>query len=125
MVKEIEAIREKYFLANNRQQKLDLEELEEKRRKQLEEELETQREKWVESQQREIERRVAQLPNPEHRKQLLEEEQKEYKGRKKKFDFSFEDARKIAHWDPYDQNASADFFDPEWMFGITDGFDVA
>ena len=120
----IEGIREKYFLANNRQYKLDLEELEEKRRKQLEEELEGQREKWVESQQREIERRIAQLPNPEHRKQLLEEEQKEYKGRKKKFDFSFEDARKIAHWDPYDQNSTADFFDPEWMFGITDGFDM-
>ena len=35
-----------------------------------------------------------------------------------------DDAEKIAHWDPYDQNASADWFDPEWMFGITDGFDV-
>ena len=33
-------------------------------------------------------------------------------------------ARKLASWDPYDQNASADFFDPEWMFGITDGFDT-
>ncbi|MBV6505163.1 MAG: hypothetical protein ILNGONEN_00721 [Syntrophorhabdaceae bacterium] len=30
----------------------------------------------------------------------------------------------LAQWDPYDQNASADFFDPEWMFGIHDGFDV-
>ena len=35
-----------------------------------------------------------------------------------------DDAEKIAHWDPYDQNASADWFDPEWMFGVTDGFDV-
>jgi hypothetical protein len=33
-------------------------------------------------------------------------------------------ARKLASWDPYDQNASADFFDPEWMFGVTGGFDV-
>jgi hypothetical protein len=33
-------------------------------------------------------------------------------------------ARKLAAWDPYDQNASADFFDPEWMFGIRDGFDI-
>ena len=39
--------------------------------------------------------------------------------------FPHETTEKIAHWDPYDQNASADFFDPEWMFGITDGFDVA
>ena len=35
-----------------------------------------------------------------------------------------DDADKVAAWDPYDQNASADFFDPEWMFGITDGFGV-
>ena len=34
------------------------------------------------------------------------------------------DAERIAVWDPYDQNAKADFFDPEWMFGLTDGFDV-
>ena len=27
-------------------------------------------------------------------------------------------AEKIANFDIYDQNASADFFDPEWMFGI-------
>ncbi|TAN42554.1 MAG: hypothetical protein EPN22_12360 [Nitrospirae bacterium] len=33
-------------------------------------------------------------------------------------------ARKLAEWNPYDQNASADFFDSEWMFGVTDGFDV-
>jgi adenine-specific DNA-methyltransferase len=33
-------------------------------------------------------------------------------------------ARMLAHWDPYDQNASAPFFDPEWMFGIRDGFDI-
>ncbi|MCG2660203.1 MAG: hypothetical protein L6437_08170 [Kiritimatiellae bacterium] len=33
-------------------------------------------------------------------------------------------ARQLAVWDPYDQNASAPFFDPEWMFEITSGFDV-
>ncbi len=27
-------------------------------------------------------------------------------------------------WDPFDQNASASFFDPEWMFGVKGGFDV-
>ena len=124
LIREIEGIREKHFLTNNRDQKLNLEEREDECREQLEGELEGQREKWVEGQQREIERKIAQLPNPKHREQLREVGQKEYKGRKKKFDFSFEDARKIAHWDPYDQNASADFFDKEWMFGLTNGFDV-
>ena len=35
-----------------------------------------------------------------------------------------DDAAKIAQWDPYDQNATADWFDPNWMFGVIDGFDV-
>jgi hypothetical protein len=30
----------------------------------------------------------------------------------------------LAQWNPYDQNRHADFFDPEWMFGVTDGFDI-
>lgn len=34
------------------------------------------------------------------------------------------DAEKIAEWDLYDQNATADWFDKELMFGITGGFDV-
>ena len=124
LIKGVEGIREKRFLTNDRGQKLDLEEREDVCREQLKEELESQREKWVKNQQREIERKVAQLPNPEHRKQLREVEQKEYEGRKKKFNLSFEDARKIASWKSYDQNASADWFDPEWMFGVREGFDV-
>ena len=35
-----------------------------------------------------------------------------------------DDAKKITQWDPYDQNAKADWFDPEYMFGIADGFDI-
>ena len=38
--------------------------------------------------------------------------------------FPHETTKKIAFWDLYDQNTTADFFNPEWMFGITDGFDV-
>ena len=38
--------------------------------------------------------------------------------------FASETTEKIANWDPYDQNGVADFFDAEWMFGITEGFDV-
>ncbi len=35
-----------------------------------------------------------------------------------------DDAQRIARWDPYDQNASADWFDAKYMFGVGDGFDV-
>lgn len=33
-------------------------------------------------------------------------------------------ARQLVHWNPFDQNAAADFFDPEWMFQLADGFDI-
>ncbi len=33
-------------------------------------------------------------------------------------------ARQLAAWDPYDQNTGSPFFDAEWMFGISEGFDV-
>ena len=125
LLKEIDAIREKFFLANNRTQKYKLEKREENYRAQLEKELERQRTEWIENQQAEIERKIAQLPNPEQREQVQEKEQKAYEKRKEKFDASFEDARKIAQWKPYDQNAKADWFEPEQMFGVTDGFDMA
>ena len=38
--------------------------------------------------------------------------------------FPQDDAHKIAQWDRYDQNAKADWFESEYMFGITRGFDV-
>ena len=30
----------------------------------------------------------------------------------------------MAAWDPFDQNAAAPFFDPEWMFGLSSQFDL-
>ena len=33
-------------------------------------------------------------------------------------------AARIARWDPYDWNAGADWFDAEYMFGVSGGFDV-
>lgn len=33
-------------------------------------------------------------------------------------------ADKLARWDPYDQNESSPFFNPEWMFDISDGFQI-
>ena len=38
--------------------------------------------------------------------------------------FAPEDAKQLAAWNPYDQNAVAEFFDPEWMFNVKDGFDI-
>ena len=38
--------------------------------------------------------------------------------------FAPEDAKQLSEWNPYDQNAVSSFFDPEWMFGVSDGFDL-
>ena len=124
LLKEIEGIREKFFLANNRGTKRKLEEQEEKCRTQLEKELERQRTEWIDNRQRAIDKKVNQLPTPKQREQLREKEQKTFEAHKKVFDADFENARKIARWKPYDQNAKEDWFAPEWMFRIIDGFDV-
>jgi adenine-specific DNA-methyltransferase len=34
------------------------------------------------------------------------------------------DAQRMTHWDPFDQNIHAGFFDPEWMYGFQQGFDI-
>ncbi|WP_448588760.1 Eco57I restriction-modification methylase domain-containing protein [Thermodesulfobium sp.] len=52
----------------------------------------------------------------ELRKRLLDELTKNH--------YSIEDSERIANFDMFDQNASADWFDPEWMFGLVDGFDI-
>ena len=38
--------------------------------------------------------------------------------------FAQDDAKQLAKWNPYDQNDTSSFFDPEWMFGVADGFDI-
>lgn len=30
----------------------------------------------------------------------------------------------LASWDMFDQNSSSPFFDPDWMFGVKEGFDI-
>ncbi|HOD99751.1 MAG TPA: Eco57I restriction-modification methylase domain-containing protein [Kiritimatiellia bacterium] len=37
---------------------------------------------------------------------------------------STSDADRIARWNPYNTNTAADFFDPEWMFGLSEKFDL-
>jgi hypothetical protein len=32
--------------------------------------------------------------------------------------------KKVVDWDLYNQNSASDWFDPEWQFGVKDGFDI-
>ena len=34
------------------------------------------------------------------------------------------EAQQLASWDMFDQNTYSNFFDPEWMFDVKDGFDI-
>ena len=38
--------------------------------------------------------------------------------------FASDDAKQLAEWNPYDQNAVSPFFDPEWKFGVNNEFDI-
>ena len=121
----IAGTRAKHFLASNRQQKYDLVLLEKRHRAQLEQELDRLAHEWEENRQAEIDQRLAQLPRAEQRELQRTVEQRRHTERRRQFDASLADARKVATWDPYDLNASAaDWFDPEFMFGVADGFDV-
>jgi len=65
-----------------------------------------------------------------NRKQKQELEEKDRKLRQelakllKGQGWNDEDIQKIASFDILDPTAKADWFDPEWMFGVVDGFDV-
>ncbi|RCK75200.1 MAG: putative type IIS restriction /modification enzyme, N-terminal half [Ignavibacteriae bacterium] len=68
------------------------------------------------------------------RKEKLELQRKEKQLREKlkialkQNGFQNDVAEKITSWDPFDQNTHAEWFDPEWMFGVkvneSSGFDI-
>jgi hypothetical protein len=69
-------------------------------------------------------------PKNRREKKQLEEDDKKLRAliKDELLDLRFDEdgARLIAEYNPYDQNATAPFFDPEWMFGpdVKDGFDI-
>jgi hypothetical protein len=66
--------------------------------------------------------------NSRQKKLKLQEQEKKIREQLKQvlctIGLSAETTDKIASWDPFDQHQSADWFDPEWMFGIKDGFNI-
>ena len=120
----IETIRARYFSENDREVKLQYIEDEEEHREQLAEALATEHTTWCQQEQNRISEQVKQVPKERTRQQLREKLQKAYKVREAKLTAGVIEAKRIADWNPYDQNDKANFFDLEWMFGITDGFDI-
>jgi len=74
-----------------------------------------------------IRHRLFSAKTPATKRKLREEDQRirEEMGRiLENAGLSNESAGRLAAWDPYNQNVSSGWFDPEWMFGIEAGFDV-
>ena len=120
----IEGIRKRYFSENDRQKKLDFIKEEEKDRSKLEEALVNKYNELRHEEKSKIAYQVNQLQNEDDKKQLREKLEKEFRGYETELTKGVEEAKRIAKWDPYDQNDHAEFFDPEWMFGIKEGFDM-
>ena len=121
---EIEDTCAKYFSESDRQVKLEYIDDEDRCREQLAEALATQHAEWCQREQNKISEQVAQIPKAKAQEQLREKLQKNYKMREAKLTAGVAEAQRIANWKRYDQNDNADFFDPEWMFGIKEGFDI-
>ena len=121
---EIQSIRERYFLASTRKEKLKYIDKENECRKELERTLNKQQAAWVSQQKKKIDQEVAKFPTEETQKRLRKRLEREYKQLERERNIRLEEVRKIARWVPYDQNASAEFFDAVGMFGVRNGFDI-
>ena len=123
-LREVTAIRERYFLADNRQQKLQCIEKDLHFRKQLRNLLEIEQQIWIEAEERDIESSSKQIPNLVQRKTFRDGRIRKLVDQKRNYDKAFSDARMIAEWNPYDQNSYAKWFNAKYMFDVSEGFDV-
>lgn len=74
-----------------------------------------------------IRHRLFSAKTPATKRRLREEElalRRQLAGMLAERGWSEASAEKLAAWDPYDQNRSSAFFDPEWMLGAEEGFDI-
>ena len=122
---EVTELRSKHFSVHTRQTKLGYMRRERECREHLAEALAAKHARWCEQQQNRIAQMVADMPSARAQHQLRERLQRDYTINAAKLAAGLAEANRIAHWDAYDQNAVADFFEPEWMFGMEAGFDIA
>jgi adenine-specific DNA-methyltransferase len=76
---------------------------------------------------REVYKRFFRVKSRQEKKRLEEKANKirqEIKTALKRLGFPNETLEKIANFNIFSQTEKADWFDPEWMFGVEDGFDI-
>lgn len=88
---------------------------------------ENQEIKILEAELKKVRHKLFSSKSPANKRKLREED-KELRNKISELlvndGWGYETARQLASWDPYDQNESSPFFNPEWMFDVKDGFDM-
>jgi tRNA1(Val) A37 N6-methylase TrmN6 len=83
--------------------------------------------KKLEADLKKVRHRLFSSKSPSHKRKLREQDKalrEQIAAVLQKNGWTTDTANKLANWDPYNLNDSAGFFDPEWMFDISDGFDI-
>lgn len=83
--------------------------------------------KKLEADLKKVRHRLFSSKSPSHKRKLRDQDKalrEKIAGVLQKNGWETDTANKLANWDPYNQNVSSPFFDPEWMFDISDGFDI-
>ena len=76
--------------------------------------------KEIEIEFRNLQKELRELTEPEHKQSYLFDDFTEKKSKIKLIDSYFD---KLLQWYPF-EDKKTDWFDKEWMFGLTDGFDI-
>ena len=100
---------------------------EEECRKQLAKALATGYAAWRKQERNKIAEKVKKVPKARDKQKLCEKCKRNTRCEEAELNAGVVEAKRIAGWNPYNQNEKADFFDAEWMFGVSvkDGFDIA
>ena len=125
LLHQILELRASYFDMNTPDRKKEHIKAEEALRERLDKTLDLQYEAWRVQEQNKIKKQVSQLPTKSGRQRRNAELQQKYQVREERFNEGLAEAKRIAQWNAYDPNDAADFFEPEYMFGVKDGFDIA
>jgi len=132
---QLKELRKSFFFTKNRSEKNQLEREDERLRQRLQELLENlysvdnrQFESQIEnltSKRDLLEKELKKTNLKENQKTAIKKEIKQIDSKKKLFEeklIGTNDVQTLAHqiarWNPYDQNSHAEWFDPEWMFGL-------
>ena len=122
--KQLQSLRQQYFLANNQIKKQQIKELDRHLRLDLSKLLKRLKDERIASENRRISQTMATLPNDSHRKSFFHNEQQKLDDLRTQLDRILLTADRISDWNPYNQNSVANWFDVSYMFGVPEGFDV-